>query len=259
LPNKSLAGRGVVITRPLEQSQGLASLVEAAGGRALLYPAIGIEAPVDPAPALRIIDALESFDLAIFVSPTAARRAFAMMRPGRSWPASVATAAVGRGSARELERHGVHGTLAPECGSDSESLLALPELGAGMSGKRVVIFRGEGGRELLADTLAARGARIEYAECYRRVRPKTDVAPLLSAWEKGRVHAVTLSSATGLANLFAMLGESGGERLRETPLFAAHARVADAARRQSVRTVVLAGTSDEQMVERLVAYFSTDD
>jgi uroporphyrinogen-III synthase len=259
LPNKELAGRGVVITRPREQAEGLASLVEAAGGRALLYPAIGIEGPADPAPAQRMIDSLESFDLAIFISPTAVRRAFGMMGRGRSWPASLFTAAVGRGSARELERHGVTGTLAPESGSDSESLLALPDLRAGISGKRVVIFRGEGGRELLGDTLKARGALVEYAECYRRVRPQTDMAPLLSAWEKGAVQAVTLSSATGLANLLAMLGEPGSKRLRETPLFAAHGRVAEAARRHGVRTVVLAGTSDEEMLERLVAYFSTDD
>jgi uroporphyrinogen-III synthase len=85
------------------------------------------------------------------------------------------------------------------------------------------------------------------------------MAPLLSAWANGSVHAVTLSSATGLANLLVMLGESGSERLRETPLFAAHGRVAEAARRRGIRTVVLAGTSDEEMLERLVAYFSTDD
>ena len=206
-----------------------------------------------------MIDTLESFDLAIFISPTAVRRAFAMMRRVRPWPASLPTAAVGRGSARELERHGVTGTLAPESGSDSESLLALPALSAGMSGKRVVVFRGEGGRELLGDTLEARGARVQYAECYRRVRPQTDVAPLLSAWAKEAVHAVTLSSATGLENLFAMLGEPGSKRLRETPLFAAHGRVAEAARRHGVRTVVPAGTTDEEMVARLVAYFSTDD
>lgn len=249
----------MVVTRPQEQAAHLASLIEAAGGRPLVYPAIGIEAPGDPAPALRAIGALESFDLAIFVSPTAVRRAFAMMRGARRWPASLRTAAVGRGSARELERHGVTGTIAPASGFDSESLLALSEMSGGMAGRQVVIFRGEGGRELLAETLEARGARVEYAECYRRVRPRTDMTPLLAAWEQAAVHAVTLSSATGLVNLFAMLGEAGGRRLRQTPLFAAHARVAEAARRHGVREVVVAGTGDEEMVERLVAYFSPHD
>jgi uroporphyrinogen-III synthase len=255
LSNNPLAGRGIVITRPVEQARRLAALVEAAGGRALLYPAIGIEDPADPAPALRAIGALESFDLVIFISPTAVRRAFGMMQGGRPWPAALRAAAVGPGSARELERHAVRGALVAESGAGSEALLALPEM-ARMSGKRVLIFRGEGGRELLGDTLKARGAQVEYAECYRRVRPRTDIGPLLAAWEEAAVHAVTVSSAAGLTNIFAMLGEHGALRLRQTPVFAAHDRVADAARRHGVREVVLAGTSDEEMLERLMAYFS---
>jgi uroporphyrinogen-III synthase len=149
----------------------------------------------------------------------------------------------------------VRGALVPQSGADSEALLALPGM-AGMSGKRVLIFRGEGGRELLGDTLKARGAQVEYAECYRRVRPRTDIGPLLAAWDQAAVHAVTVSSATGLGNLFAMLGERGAARLRQTPVFAAHDRVAQAARRHGVAEVVLAGTSDEEMLARLVAYFS---
>jgi uroporphyrinogen-III synthase len=244
-----------VITRPAEQAGRLAALVEAAGGRALLYPAIGIENPADPAPALRALGALESFDLAVFVSPTAVRRAFAMMPKGRSWPGALRAAAVGPGSARELERHGVRGTLVPQSGADSEGLLAEPEM-ARLSGRRVLILRGEGGRELLGDTLKGRGAQVEYAECYRRVRPLTDIGPLLAAWEEAAVHAVAVSSAAGLGNLFAMLGERGAAQLRQTPVFAAHERVAEAARRRGVMEVVLAGTGDEETLERLVAYFS---
>jgi uroporphyrinogen-III synthase len=255
LPDNPLAGRGIVITRPVEQAGALAALVEAAGARALLYPATGIENPTDPAPALRALGALESFDLAVFVSPTAVRRAFGMMPKGRPWPGGVLSAAVGPGTARELARHGVRGALVPQSGADSEALLALPEI-TRLSAKRVVIFRGEGGRELLGETLKARGAQVEYAECYRRVRPRTDIGPLLAAWDEAAVHAVTVSSAGGLANLFAMLGEAGAAQLRRTPLFAAHQRVADAARRHGVAEVLLAGTSDEEMLARLVAYFS---
>lgn len=244
-----------MITRPLEQAGRLAALVEAAGARALVYPAIGIENPADAAPALRALGALESFDLVVFVSPTAVRRAFGMMPNGRSWPGALRAAAVGPGSARELERHGVRGALVPPSGADSEALLALPEM-ARMSGKRVLILRGEGGRELLGDTLKARGAQVEYAQCYRRVRPGTDIGPLLAAWDEAAVHAVTVSSAGGLGNLFAMLGEHGAAQLRRTPVFAAHERVAEAARRHGVTEVVLAGTSDEEMLERLMAYFS---
>jgi uroporphyrinogen-III synthase len=244
-----------VITRPLEQAGRLAALVEAAGARALVYPAIGIENPADAAPALRALGALESFDLVVFVSPTAVRRAFGMMPNGRSWPGALRAAAVGPGSARELERHGVRGALVPPSGADSEALLALPELAA-VAGKRIVIFRGEGGRELLGDTLAARGAKVEYAACYRRTQPRIDPGPLLAAWAQGAVHAVTVSSTTGLRNLLAMLGAPGQALLGGTPLFVPHRRVAEEARRLGVRSPVLAGPADAEMMARLVAYFS---
>ena len=245
-----------MVTRPRDQAAGLAALVEAAGGRAFLYPAIEIEDLSDPASALHVMENLKQFDLAIFVSPTAVRKSFELMKKGRAtWPVGLRAAAIGRGSRDELERRGIAGVLAPESGADSEVLLALPEL-ADVAGKRIAIFRGEGGRELLGDTLAARGANVEYAACYRRTQPRIDVSPLLSAWAQGAVHAVTVSSATGLGNLVAMLGEPGRALLGGTPIFVPHQRVAEQARRLGVRTPVLAGPADDEMMARLVAYFS---
>jgi uroporphyrinogen-III synthase len=256
LANKPLAGRGIVVTRPRDQAAGLAALIEGAGGRVFLYPAIEIEDLPDPASALQVLGNLEQFDLAIFVSPTAVRKSFELIKKKpATWPSGLRAAAVGQGSRDELERHGIHGALAPESGADSEALLALPEL-ANVTGKRIAIFSGEGGRELLGDTLAARGAKVEYAACYRRTRPRIDVAPLLSAWAQGTVHAVTVSSSNGLRNLVALLGESGQALLDGTPVFVPHRRVAEEARRLGVRMPVLAGPADAEMMARLVAYFS---
>ena len=238
----NLRGRGILITRPREQAQGLANLVEAAGGRAILFPAIEIQdVPLRE---------LAEFDLAIFVSPTAVKRALAAMK----WPSRAQAAALGRGTQRELERHGIKGIIAPDSGTDSEALLAVPQL-QHVARRRIVILRGEGGRSLLGDTLAARGARVEYAECYRRVRPQTDSGPLLTAFAEGAVHAVTVSSAEGLENLFEMLGAAGRGHLRKTPLFVPHPRVAAEARRLGLGEANVGGASDEEMLERLVAYF----
>lgn len=246
-----LAGRGIVVTRPREQAARLAALLEAAGATALVFPAIEIADAADPAPARRIIGRLAEFDLAAFVSPTAVSRAFRLIG---AWPAALRAAAVGSGSARELAHHGVRQVIVPEAGADSEALLATPEM-AQVRGKRVVVFRGEGGRELLGETLKARGAVVEYAEVYRRVRPDTDVAPLLEAWGRHAVHAVTITSAAALRNLLELLGEGGAQRLRATPLFAGHERIAAEARRLAVREVMVAGVGDDEMLARLVAYF----
>jgi len=105
------------------------------------------------------------FDLVVFVSPSAVRIAApAIQRPPRL------AAAIGAGTRRELERAGFDNVISPKDGNDSEALLAAPELQA-MAGRRVLIVRGEGGRAFLGDALRARGAAVEYAECYRRAGP----------------------------------------------------------------------------------------
>ncbi|MFL6567143.1 MAG: uroporphyrinogen-III C-methyltransferase [Burkholderiales bacterium] len=243
MERKPLRGRGILVTRPAGQAERLAALVSAAGGRPFLFPAIEIERlPARPLPRL------DEFDLAVFVSPTAVDCAFERIKH-----AGVPVAAVGGGTRRALQALGAREVLAPESGADSEALLALPQLHE-VSGKRILIVRGEGGREVLADTLAARGARTEYLECYRRMLPHADMAPVTAAWDRGEIDAVTVSSAASLDNLITLLGVP---RLAAKPLFVNHARVAEHAHEVGVPEVIVAGPGDEEMAEALVAYFAS--
>ena len=239
MASRELAGRGILVTRPGERAGNLARMIEAAGGRALLFPAIEIE----DLPAPRALSELEQFDLAVFISPTAVAKVMAQVR---SWPPALRAAAVGGGTRRELERRGIQGVIAPSLGADSEALLAVPQM-HDVAGRRIVIFRGEGGREVLGETLERRGAKIDYAACYRRRPPRAK-----PQWAPGEVDAITISSSQGLANLFDALD---GAFLRARPLFVPHPRVADNARARAAREVVLAGPSDEEMMAALVAYF----
>ena len=217
--------------------------MSAAGGRPFLFPAIEIE-PLPERPLVR----LEEFDLAVFVSPTAVECAFERIRR-----ANVPVAAIGSGTRRALQAAGASEVLAPEKGADSEALLSLPELHE-VAGKRILIVRGEGGRELLADTLAARGASTEYLECYRRVLPHPDVAPLTAAWDRGEIDAVTVSSGASLDNLITLLGVG---RLAAKPVFVNHARVAERAREVGIPEAIVAGPGDEETTDALVAYFGS--
>jgi uroporphyrinogen-III synthase len=239
-----LQGRGFVVTRPREQAGALASAIEKAGGTPILFPTIAIE-DLPPPDALRKLD---SYDLAVFVSPTAVQKVMAHIP---QWPARVRAAAIGAGSRRELERHGVRAVLAPEEGADSEALLRLPELRE-VRDKRVVVFRGGAGRPLLGEALASRGARVQYAECYRRALSSADPAPMLEAWSRGGVHAVTVSSSEGLDNFVTLVGE---KHLAAIPLFVPHERVAARARQHGAQEIIVAGASDAAVLERLVAYF----
>jgi len=246
------------VTRPRAQGAGLVTMIEAAGGRAIFFPTLEIRAPADAGKLRALLDRLDAFDLAIFISPNAVRTALAALearRGGRPWPAPLRVAAVGEGTRRALAQRGFTQVLAPEGRADSEALLDLPEL-ARVAGKNMVIFRGEGGRALLADTLRARGAQVENAECYRRAQPEADAGALLAAWEAGGVQAVTVSSGEGLDNLCAMIGERGLARLRATPLFVPHARIAGQAARLGLGPAHVAGPGDREMLAALVAYFS---
>jgi uroporphyrinogen-III synthase len=250
-----LAGRRVVLTRPAGQAAHLAALIRAAGGEPVLFPALEILDAGDLRPLAALVGRLDAFDLAIFVSANAVDKALALVQAQRAWPVGLRVATVGRGSERALKRHGFAAVIAPSGRFDSEALLDQSELKA-VAGKRVVIFRGDGGRELLGDTLAARGAVVEYAECYRRGRPKADTAPLLALWQRHELDAFTVTSSEGLANLHDMLGVAGRRCLQQTPLFAPHERIAAAARALDVETVVLTGAGDEGLVAGLVSFFA---
>ncbi len=254
-PGPGLAGRGIVITRPRDQALGLAERVKAAAGRPIAFPALEIVDTLDSRALRALVDRLERFDIAIFVSPTAASRGMSLIRSGRELPAGLAIAAIGKGTARELQRLGVADVIAPERGADSEALLALP-LFAAPKGRSVVVFRGAGGRELLGNTLTQRGASVHYAECYRRTRPQADAQALLRAFGRGEIHAVTVTSAEGLSNLFDMVGTLGRPWLRKTALFVPHERIAERARSLGIAAVIVTGAGDEAMVEAMVRFFA---
>ncbi|MFN7087616.1 MAG: uroporphyrinogen-III synthase [Burkholderiales bacterium] len=251
---RPLAGRGIVITRPAHQAQPLAELVRAAGGNPIFFPVLEILDAGDLKPLTALIDRLDEFDLAIFISPNAVNKAMNLIAARRALPAGLRIAAIGQGSVRELRHFGITDVIAPQKKFDSEALLELPQLKA-VTGSRVVIFRGDGGRELLGDTLAARGAQVEYAECYRRGRPNLDAAPLMRAWARDELHAITVTSSEGLRNLFDMIGKLGQTWLRRTPLFVPHPRIAAAARELGLTIVIETEPGDEGLVAQLRQYF----
>ena len=255
---KPLHGLGILVTRPAQMNAKLAELIRVAGGEAILFPTLEIAEVADSAPLYAIIERLEQFDLAIFISPNAADKGMALIRSKRELPPGLKIAAVGQGSKNALTRQGVAGVLVAPHGNDSEALLALPELQQ-VAGWRVVIFRGEGGRETLAEELKRRGAEVRYAECYRRRKPESDPAPLLALGESGEIAAITVTSTESARNLRDMLGEAtrDGKRLdwlKRTPLFALHPRIAAAARELGWEKVFVTGPGDEGLVEGLIEW-----
>ena len=248
----SFAGRGVVLTRPRDLAAAFAQRIESRGARAIVFPTIEIQ----PLPPPAVLAELARFDFVVFVSPSAVRVA-ERMSPlmSRGWPRNARAVAISFGTQRELDRIGIGPVIVPQSGADSEAVLAVPEMQQ-VAGKRVLIVRGDDGRPLLGDSLAARGARVEYAQCYRRVRPQADAAALLAAWRRGEVDAVVALSALALGNFVEM---TQATLAAATPFFVSHERIARHARSLGVREVIVAEPSDDAMIERLVAYFDGRD
>ena len=126
-----------------------------------------------------------------------------------------------------------------------------------MAGKRVIIFRGDGGRDLFGDTMKARGAEVDYVTCYLRSKPALDPAPLLKLWGDGRLDALTITSSEGLRNLYEMVGKLGQSWLKKTPTFVPHARIAEQARALGLTQVILTGPADAGLLAGLIEHLSS--
>ncbi len=250
--------RAVVITRPRAQATALAQAVSALGRRAVVLPLLEI-APLRDTSALQaVLGALPTYALVAFVSPNAVDAAFAHLA---GWPAGVAIGVVGEGSRGALARHGVTPENAtiycpPDpAASDSEHLLASLDLAA-LAGRRVLIVRGESGRELMADTLRGAGALVDTVAAYRRSVPTLDdalAAELSALLAAPNDWIITSSEALrGLAALVEQLDPGNGtDRLREQHLIVPHPRIAETAQALGCGHVTLTGSGDVRLLAAL--------
>lgn len=254
----SLRGRHIVVTRPAGQATHLAEALVAEGAVPVLFPVLAIAPLSNTGELVERIIALDQYQLAVFVSPNAVTLGLREVLTRRAWPPHLRVATVGHSSEAALQAHDLGGqekqVLCPQGRFDSEALLELPEL-QDMQGQRVIIFRGDGGRELLSDTLRQRGATVDYACCYTRHCPTQSPDPLLRLWQAGQLDAITVTSSEGLHNLVAMVGQLGQAWLRKTPLFVPHARIAAAADACGIHEVVLTGPADAGLLAGLLRYF----
>ncbi|MEJ2653540.1 MAG: uroporphyrinogen-III synthase [Gammaproteobacteria bacterium] len=252
-----LKGLRIIVTRPAHQAGHLCELIRAAGAVPLALPVLAVEDPEDLEPALAVVRRLHEFDIAIFVSANAVEKGMTLVHHHGGLPAGLRLAAVGQGTATSLLSHGVRIDIQASPPYNSEALLAAAELQT-IAGRRIVIFRGVGGRELLADTLRRRGARVSYAEVYRRVKPDVRLADFVP--QTGKIDIVMVTSQDGLRNLVDMADVAQlREWLLNVQLVTISPRVARLAKELGFRhpPLTAAQASDEAMVAACAAYTRT--
>ncbi|CAJ0739577.1 hypothetical protein R16034_01708 [Ralstonia edaphis] len=257
----------VVVTRPRAQAPMLVAALERHGLRTHQFPLLDIA----PTPNLDDLRAALSdpsrYALVVFVSPNAVQQAFAAMPEGFRWPQEVPVAVVGPASAQALATHGVappaHRVIKPDTHADdarqdSEALYARLDVPS-LSGREVLIVRGNGGREWLADQLREAGASVRTVEAYRRSVPVPDAA----AWLALRAvlsarHAWTLTSSEAVRNLDelarANLSPADLDTLHGAPCFASHARIVEQAESLGFRDVTLTGAGDDRLLASVLAW-----
>jgi uroporphyrinogen-III synthase len=248
-----LRGARIVITRPARQAAGLAQQIAALGGKPVMFPAIVILPPADRSALERAQRDLAQYDYAVFVSANAVE--YGVGDPA-SWPSHLVALAPGPGTASALAAVGIGQVRIPATTMDSEGLLALPEL-ADVTGKRIVIYRGSGGRELLGEMLSERGAQVDYVECYRRAKPHGDFATMAAAWRAGAIEALTLTSSEGLDNLWELFDDVTRTSMAAAPTFVPHPRIAERARTLGFGRVTVTAPTDAGLLASLLEYFAS--
>lgn len=250
-----LAGVHLLITRPVMPASRTATRVAALGATPYVFPTTIIEPPADASALATALAELPQCYAAIFVSPSAAEMTLAPMgAPARALPASLQVFAPGPGTAEELSLRGVASVQMPEASFDSEGLLALPALQAGaVKGKRVVIFRGDDGRELLRETLTARGAVVTAVTAYHRRAPNTPPTGLLELLRSGRLNAISAMSSDAISHLVPLVPASDRAQLFALPVYASHPRIAGTARMAGFQRVIETAAGDAGLIAALLA------
>ncbi|MCH9694203.1 MAG: uroporphyrinogen-III synthase [Gammaproteobacteria bacterium] len=254
MTERPLQGVGVLVTRPRSQANDLVAAIEAEGGYALRFPVLEI-APRDTLEIERAAAALPAPDIAIFVSPNAVRH-------GLAYAGEARVAAIGPSTAAAISDAGLQADIVPADGFDSESLLRHEAL-LHVEGKEVRIIRGADGRELLADTLRARGAEVRYLGVYDReaaTPSDAEIAHLEATWRKGDLHAITIMSVETLTGLTALLPDWCERQLATVPLVTPAARVIKEAldRYPDARPILASGPQSKEMVQAIIAIHRTD-
>ena len=252
-----LTNKNIWLTRPPEQVGELRKELERLGAHVLSFPLLTIR-PIDLAPAAkqRLMN-LDQYDLVFFVSTNAARIGLDVIAGiWPQYPAHILNFAVGPSTAAEIESHALP-VCYPRDRMSSEAMLELPQL-QDISGKKALIVRGVGGREILAEGLLVRGVSVDYAELYERAVPVYTNGQLRRCLQQHTPEAIVVSSAEALDNLRQLYEPLALEKLpwQQFPLYVTSDRLAEHAHGSGYTSVItMAGATDKAIIDGLMTAF----
>ena len=260
--NNALQGLHVLVTRPEHQAEHLCQLIEQQGGVTVRFPTIEI-VEIDILPenltlATNPLLKLSNCRWLLFTSANAVNFAL-KANGGKIAGFKVAqVGAIGQATAKALQLAGLQVDLMPTTGFDSEALLAMPELQQ-VNDQNILIVRGQGGREELANVLRSRGANVDYWEVYRRVIPKIQNNAVFVLLEQDLLDVIIITSYEALQNLMAMLDTDYHKKLVKIPLVVISDRISRlAAELGFMRIAVTESPADPAILAATIAIINED-
>jgi uroporphyrinogen-III synthase len=239
----------IAVTRPIDQAESLNFAIAHHGGTAISVPLLAISALDDYQSFQQQLTHIDTTDWAIFISSNAVEYAMPLLiKKFGKIPDHLKFAAIGHQTAKALALYGAHEVLVPHTRFDSETLLAVPEM-QDVATKTIAIFRGVGGRELMADTLKASGANVYFAESYRRINPQKNADLLAMQWRQNKLDAIIVTSSEAMRNLLKM--SKNAEWLRHVTLCVNHERIAEEPQQLGLKVLVAKAPGDEAMLQCL--------
>lgn len=223
-----LAGLTVAVTRPARRAESLRAPFQREGARVVVRPTVRFAPPTDVRVLLRAAAEAPSYDWVVFTSATGVEvlTAAAAAHPdgGECLPSDLRACAVGPATAAALKARGLNAALVPDR-FVAESLLEALEAHGGLTGRRILLARAAGARDLLPRRLRERGARVEDLPAYRTL-PDEDGARDLVRWvAEGKVDVLTFTSGSTARSFYTawVSGQEGreGDDLPETVRVAA--------------------------------------
>lgn len=209
---------GVLVTRPANQNQSLCAQLNQLGCRPFAAPTLKITplAAAELAEFAALITRQPPPAWLIFVSANAVEHSWPLLSAQSNLLNQTLFAAVGRATADALRQRGAQVAALPDQQFDSDGLLALPVFSSPLD-SRIMIIRGEGGQEYLAEQLRQRGAWVDYGECYRRELPEKGSTQLDEWLNDDVINVVTATSRATLRNLFELASEEFHTPLKRLP------------------------------------------
>ena len=254
----ALLNKNIWLTRPAGQISELGKALEELGAHVFAFPLLTICPRIPTTADKQRVMNLDQYDLVFFVSTNAARIGLDIIAGyWPQYPAHILNFAVGPSTAAEIASYGLT-VCYPQDRTDSEAMLELPQL-QDITGKKALIVRGVGGREIMAQGLLARGASVDYAELYERVMPVYTQEQLHSYVYQRTPDAVVISSTDALDNLQQLYQPARNDALRwqEFPLFVASTRLATHANALGFTAVTtMAGATDAAIINGLMTAFN---